>query len=49
MESVAAPRAVLLPHVGSASVATRTPMAHMACQGVVDILAGRTPPNVVKS
>ncbi len=42
-----APRAVLLPHVGSASVTTRTRMAQMASSAVVDVLAGRTPPNVV--
>jgi glyoxylate reductase len=42
-----APRAVLLPHIGSATIATRTTMARLACQGVVDVLAGRTPPNVV--
>jgi len=42
-----APRATLLPHIGSATIATRTRMARLACQGVADILAGRTPPNVV--
>jgi glyoxylate reductase len=44
---LAAPRAVLLPHIGSASVATRTRMAQLACSGVVAVLAGETPPNVV--
>jgi glyoxylate reductase len=44
---LAAPRAVLLPHVGSASVATRTRMARVACDGVVAVLAGKTPPNLV--
>ena len=44
---LAAPRAVLLPHVGSASVATRSRMARLACSGVVAVLAGETPPNVV--
>jgi glyoxylate reductase len=43
-----APRAVLLPHVGSASVATRTRMAHVACDGVVAVLAGQRPSNVVE-
>lgn len=43
-----APRAVLLPHVGSASVATRTRMARLACSGAVAVLAGETPPNVVR-
>ncbi len=42
-----APRATLLPHIGSATIATRTRMARLACQGVADVLAGRTPPNVV--
>lgn len=43
-----APRTVLLPHVGSASVATRTRMARLACEGAVAVLAGDTPPNVVR-
>ncbi len=43
-----APRTVLLPHVGSASVATRTRMARLACSGAVAVLAGDTPPNVVR-
>ncbi len=42
-----APRTTLLPHIGSATIATRTRMARLACQGVCDVLAGRTPPNVV--
>jgi glyoxylate reductase len=42
-----APRTTLLPHIGSATVATRTNMARLACQGVCDVLAGRTPPNLV--
>ena len=42
-----APRTVLLPHIGSASRATRTTMARMASQSVCDVLAGRTPLNVV--
>ena len=40
---LAAPRTVLLPHIGSATTATRTLMAHRACEGVDDVLAGRTP------
>jgi glyoxylate reductase len=44
-----APRTTLLPHIGSATIATRTRMAQLACQGVCDVLAGRTPPNVVRS
>jgi glyoxylate reductase len=45
---LAAPRAVLLPHIGSASVATRTRMAHVACEGVVAVLAGGRPTNLVE-
>jgi glyoxylate reductase len=42
-----APRAVLLPHIGSASIATRTRMAEVACEGVVTVLAEGDPPNRV--
>lgn len=42
-----APRTTLLPHIGSATIATRTRMARLACQGVCDVLAGRIPPNAV--
>jgi lactate dehydrogenase-like 2-hydroxyacid dehydrogenase len=42
-----APRVTLLPHIGSATIATRTRMARLASQGVCDVLAGRTPPNLV--
>jgi glyoxylate reductase len=42
-----APRVTLLPHIGSATIATRTRMARLACQGVCDVLAGRAPPNLV--
>jgi glyoxylate reductase len=42
-----APRTTLLPHIGSATIATRTRMARLACQGVCDVLAGRTPQNAV--
>lgn len=44
---LASPRTTLLPHVGSATIGTRTRMARLACQGVCDVLAGRTPPNLV--
>ncbi len=44
---LSAPRTTLLPHIGSATIATRTRMARLACQGVCDVLAGRTPPNIV--
>jgi len=42
-----APRTVLLPHIGSASQATRTHMARLASSAVATVLAGGTPPNVV--
>jgi glyoxylate reductase len=42
-----APRVTLLPHIGSATVQTRTAMARLACQGVCDVLAGTIPPNAV--
>jgi glyoxylate reductase len=45
---LAAPRTVLFPHIGSASVATRTRMAQVACEGVVAVLAGESPPNLVR-
>lgn len=44
---LSAPRTVLLPHIGSASQATRTRMATMATSAVATVLAGGTPPNVV--
>lgn len=42
-ELLSAPNTVLLPHIGSASVATRTRMAQLAAEGVCDVLAGRAP------
>jgi glyoxylate reductase len=42
---LAAPRTVLLPHIGSATVATRTAMARLACEEVRAVLAGERPPN----
>jgi glyoxylate reductase len=44
---LSAPRTVLLPHIGSASRATRTRMATMATSAVATVLAGGVPPNVV--
>ncbi|HEY4398707.1 MAG TPA: D-glycerate dehydrogenase [Acidimicrobiia bacterium] len=44
---LAAPRTVLLPHIGSASVATRTGMARLAAENVVAVLAGDRPRNPV--
>ena len=42
-----APRTVLLPHIGSATLATRSRMAQMACEGVCAVLDGRRPANLV--
>jgi glyoxylate reductase len=42
-----APRTVLLPHIGSASQATRTQMARLAASAVATVLDGGSPPNVV--
>jgi glyoxylate reductase len=44
---LAAPRTVLLPHVGSATTATRTRMATVASEGARAVLAGERPPNLV--
>lgn len=45
---LAAPRTVLLPHIGSASIATRTRMAQVASVAVVEVLAGRRPTNIIE-
>ena len=39
---------VLLPHLGSATVATRDAMGFLALDGIDAVLAGRTPSNLVK-
>ena len=44
---LAAPRTVLLPHIGSATTATRTRMAVVASEGARAVLAGERPPNLV--
>jgi glyoxylate reductase len=44
---LSAPRTVLLPHIGSATLATRARMAQMACDGVCAVLDGRRPANLV--
>jgi glyoxylate reductase len=43
----ALPNTVLLPHIGSASIATRSKMAEMAAQNVVTFFAGGVPPNAL--
>ncbi|MFO8033548.1 MAG: D-glycerate dehydrogenase [Candidatus Bipolaricaulota bacterium] len=41
--------AVLTPHIGSATEATRKKMAHLAVDGVLAVLEGRRPPNLVNT
>ena len=41
------PTAVLLPHIGSATPATRTAMAVLACRNVAAVLSGESPLNPV--
>jgi glyoxylate reductase len=41
--------AVLLPHLGSATRATRAAMARMAAENVVAVLRGQRPPNLVNT
>jgi glyoxylate reductase len=41
------PNTVLLPHLGSATFATREEMGRLCVGAVLDVLAGRTPPNLV--
>ena len=38
---------VLLPHLGSATVATRNAMGFIALDGIDAVLAGKTPPNLI--
>ncbi len=42
-----APRTVLLPHIGSGSIETRTRMAVVASEGALAVLAGESPTNAV--
>jgi glyoxylate reductase len=44
---LAAPRTVLLPHVGSATVQTRQAMTALACSEIVSMLSGRAPRHAV--
>ena len=41
------PNTILLPHIGSASIETRTKMALMAAENIVEALSGRRPPNLL--
>jgi len=44
---LAAPHTVLLPHIGSATIGTRRSMCRLAIDGVLAVLAGGSPPNLV--
>ncbi len=44
---LASPRAVLVPHIGSASVATRTGMVRKAANAIAAVLAGELPDSAV--
>jgi len=44
---LAAPHTTLMPHIGSATSATRIRMTQLACEGVVAVLEGRRPDNLV--
>ncbi|HXW38281.1 MAG TPA: D-glycerate dehydrogenase [Acidimicrobiales bacterium] len=46
-ELLAAPRTVLLPHIGSATTRTRVAMARMAAEAICAVLAGRMPAHTV--
>jgi lactate dehydrogenase-like 2-hydroxyacid dehydrogenase len=39
--------AIVLPHVGSATIETRTAMANLAAGAVMDFFSGRVPVNIV--
>jgi lactate dehydrogenase-like 2-hydroxyacid dehydrogenase len=43
------PNVVLTPHTASATVETRDRMARDAAQAIVDVLAGKTPPNLIRT
>jgi glyoxylate reductase len=43
------PRLVLAPHIGSATTETRIEMARLCADAVIDVLAGRRPPNLVNT
>jgi glyoxylate reductase len=44
---VSLPNAVVVPHTASATVTTRDRMAEMAASGLLAVLRGETPPNIV--
>jgi len=46
-ELLSAPHVVLYPHIGSSTGSTRLAMCRLAITGTLEVLAGRTPANVV--
>ncbi len=38
---------IMVPHIGSATVRTRNKMAEMVSRGIIDVIQGRIPPNLV--
>jgi len=46
---LAAPHTVLLPHIGSATAGTRLAMCRLAVNGVLEVLSGRRPANIVEA
>jgi len=42
-----APRLIVAPHLGSATVSARTQMAQLCADGVLAVLTGKTPANLV--
>lgn len=43
------PNVVLTPHTASATIETRSEMAKLAAQAILDVLDGKTPPNLVQA
>lgn len=43
------PNVVLTPHTASATIETRSEMAKLAAQAILDVLDGKMPPNLVKT
>jgi len=41
------PNVVLTPHTASSTKETRAEMSRLAAQAIIDVLSGRTPPNLV--
>jgi len=42
------PNTVLTPHIASATEETRAKMSEMAAQNIIEVLEGRTPPNLIQ-